>query len=134
MKITIINLQKRIPVKATRLKAIALKVLSKEGAKKTCAVNFLFVTDKQIREFNRMYLGRDCPTDVIAFDTGDIVISSDTAIRNSGIFKTTPLSEIYLYVIHGLLHLLGYKDNNKKNRAIMCSREKFHLLYAHPKN
>jgi rRNA maturation RNase YbeY len=73
-----------------------------------------------------------CSTDVIAFDNsldkrdetllGDIAVSTDTAIRNARIYKTTPLYEIYLYVIHGVLHLLGYDDKTQKERKIMQSK------------
>ena len=54
----------------------------------------------------------------------DIVISTDTAIRNAKIFKTTQLNELYLYVVHGVLHLLGYDDRTQKQRQIMQKKEK----------
>ncbi|MFA4842311.1 MAG: rRNA maturation RNase YbeY [Candidatus Omnitrophota bacterium] len=138
-KVTIKIKQKSLLIKPKWIKSLVLKVLSSEGSKlngpvrntdKTRVstivsngVNFLFVNDKGIREFNLKYLGRDCPTDVIAFDTGDIVISSDAAVRNARTFKTSPVHELYLYVIHGLLHLLGYNDTNKKDRKVMHKRE-----------
>jgi len=53
----------------------------------------------------------------------DIVISTDTAIRNAQTFKTTPVYELYLYIIHGLLHILGYKDKSKKEKLIIHKRE-----------
>ncbi len=82
-----------------------------------------------------MYLGRDTATDVIAFDNSvkkgellaDIAISTDTAIRNARSFKTNPLDEVRLYIIHGVLHLLGYDDNNGRNALIM--RERQELLW-----
>ncbi len=92
--------------------------------------------DQQIKELNLLYLGCDRPTDVISFGNSvkkgqllaDIAISTDTALRNARIFKTTPQDEIHRYVIHGLLHLLGYTDNNKINKAIMQKREDSLLL------
>jgi probable rRNA maturation factor len=69
------------------------------------------------------------PTDVLAFDLSapgavrvllaDIIISADTAARNAKIFHTTPLYELYLYVVHGVLHLLGYDDKTKAQRKLM---------------
>ena len=41
---------------------------------------------------------------------GEIVISSETAIRQADDHQTTPLTELHLYVIHGLLHLTGFDD------------------------
>jgi len=74
-----------------------------------------------------MYLGRDSSTDVISFDNSsgkwgllaDIVVSTETAVRQSRIFKTAPIYEVYLYVIHGVLHLLGYDDNTARKRKLM---------------
>lgn len=77
---------------------------------------------------NRKFLGLDMPTDVIAFDlrpqpkgplAGDIAVSTDTACANARVFKTDPLREMYLYVIHGVLHLLGWQDNTLRARARM---------------
>lgn len=82
-----------------------------------------------------MYLGKNCPTDVISFDISenkdeilaDIIISTDTALRNAKIFNTVPIYELYLYVIHGVLHLIGYDDKRKKDRLIMQRKEEFLL-------
>lgn len=127
MKVFIKNLQKKIPINAGTIRKIVLRVLSLEKVKKPAEITILFVDNRQIRELNLMYLGRDCPTDVISFDDSlnrrellaDIVVSTDAARRNARIFKTTPLSETYLYVVHGLLHLLGYDDKTRNARKIM---------------
>ena len=74
-----------------------------------------------------MYLGSDFPTDVIAFDlsdtgdeiSADLAISTDTAIRNARIFKTCATYEVYLYVIHGILHLSGFRDSTERQRKLM---------------
>ncbi|KPK97483.1 MAG: hypothetical protein AMJ95_08760 [Omnitrophica WOR_2 bacterium SM23_72] len=68
---------------------------------------------------NLRFLHKNQPTDVLAFDSGEIVVSTDAAIRNAKIFKTEPLYELYLYVVHGLLHILGFKDRTQKQRAHM---------------
>jgi len=54
---------------------------------------------------------------------GDIIISAETAKRNSRIYKTTLAYELNLYSVHGCLHLLGYDDNNQKNSKIMRKKE-----------
>lgn len=68
-------------------------------------------------------------TDVISFNLSerfksdityaDIVISTDRAVYNAKIFNTGSLYELYLYVVHGVLHLLGYDDRNTKQRQLM---------------
>jgi probable rRNA maturation factor len=88
--------------------------------------------DRGIRKLNKEFLGKDVPTDVIAFDLSgprqagiiraDIAVSTDTAIANAGIFKTGALEELYLYVIHGLLHILGCRDDTTRRRSAMQKR------------
>lgn len=134
MKVAVRNLQKRIPVNPKRITKTVLKVLSIEGIKKSGEIAVCFVDDPKIRELNLKYLGKNNPTDVIAFDIAgpqspekicaDIVISTDRAISNAKIFKTSPLYELYLYVIHGVLHILGYDDRTAKQRQLMQNKEK----------
>lgn len=133
MKVAVRNLQKRIPVSPKRITKTVLKILSEEGIKKSGEITVCFVDDPKIRELNLKYLGKNNPTDVIAFDMpepkspdeifADIVISADRAIDNAEAFHTSPLYELYLYVIHGVLHILGYDDKSKKDRLIMRKKE-----------
>lgn len=113
--------------------------MSSEGVKKSAEVTVSFVSDKEIRELNLLYLGRYAPTDVLAFDISglngglmaDIVISTDAAVRNSRIYSSAIAYETCLYVIHGVLHLLGYRDNNAKNRQLMRKKENFYSERIH---
>ncbi|MDD4894712.1 MAG: rRNA maturation RNase YbeY [Candidatus Omnitrophica bacterium] len=146
MKITIINLQNKVPVNSREVIKTVQNVLSSEGIRKKGEITVSFVNDKKIRELNLKYLGKNRPTDVIAFDVtepkspaklfADIVISADRAIDNAGVFKTNALSELYLYIIHGVLHILGYDDHAKKDKLIMRKKEAQLLekcLYIKPK-
>lgn len=58
---------------------------------------------------------------------GEIVISTETAIRNSQIYKTRKLEEILLYIIHGILHLCGFDDHTKEQKKRMRQREQYIL-------
>ena len=132
MKVAIKNLQKRIPINPKRIIKTVLKILSIEGIRKSGEITVCFVNDRRIKELNLKYLGKNNPTDVIAFDVAepkrpdkifaDIVISTDRAISNAKIFKTSPLYELYMYVVHGMLHLLGYNDKDARQRQIMKDR------------
>ncbi len=74
-------------------------------------------------------------TDVLAFDLkrnkseliADIYISADTALVNSRIYSSDLKTELCLYVIHGLLHILGYDDHKAKDIAVMRKKEAFYL-------
>ena len=87
------------------------------------SISILFVTNSIIRQLNKKFLGRHYATDVLAFETGDIVVSVDMAIENAKHFKTDLKRELVLYVIHGLLHLLGYDDHRPKDIALMRQKE-----------
>jgi probable rRNA maturation factor len=129
VEIIIKNFQKKIPINPKRIKQAILKTLSEEGERKSGTITVSFVNDKDIRGLNKGFLGRDEPTDVLAFDLrevpgrgdflADIVVSTDAAARNAGIFHTERLYETCLYVVHGVLHLLGYDDKNNRQRSLM---------------
>ena len=128
MNIIIENLQDKIPINSKKIKEVVIKVLSLERIRKKGEITFCFVDDKRIKRLNLKYLDKNSPTDVLAFDIAwpkdsnifaDIVISTDRAIANAKSFRTAAMYELYLYVIHGLLHLLGYDDKTAKERKIM---------------
>jgi len=133
LRIIIKNLQSKVPVNSEKIVKTVQKVLSSEGIKKSGEITLCFVNDRKIKELNLKYLGKNNPTDVITFDIAepkrpdkifaDIVISTDRAIDNAGVFHTRPLFELYLYVIHGVLHILGYDDKTKKDKLLMRKRE-----------
>lgn len=139
MSIAIINLQHKLSFSRAKIKHIVSQVLSKERA---CAkdICLMITTDRKIRRLNRAYLNKDFSTDVLAFELsspgqkfhcwnllGDIIVSADATFVNAKIYKTTPQRELYLYIIHGLLHLLGYDDTSALKRAVMRRREQYYL-------
>ncbi|MCX5705234.1 MAG: rRNA maturation RNase YbeY [Candidatus Omnitrophica bacterium] len=135
--IIIKNLQKKISISPIRIKKAILNAILKEGVKKSGEITVCFVTDAQIKKLNVKFLKHNRPTDVISFDISndpnkfiaDIAVSTDTAIRNSKAYHTTPRQELLLYAIHGILHLIGYNDSTAPQRAIMRRKES---LYGHP--
>ncbi len=75
---------------------------------------------KAVRNINRRFLEHDYNTDVISFDyssgkivNGEIYISIDTVRRNALDYKVTVGEELLRVMIHGVLHLCGYRDGNK---------------------
>lgn len=97
-----------------------------------------------MHELNRRYRGYDKPTDVLSFAQrdqsadapiipvlpgmptvlGDIVISVDTALRQSEAHGVTLDQELALLTVHGLLHLLGYEDETEEGAERMRERER----------
>jgi rRNA maturation RNase YbeY len=97
-------------------------------------INFIFVCDRTILLINNKYLKHNFPTDVITFDyssrksiSGDIYVSLDSIKFNARNFAVSRGQEINRVLIHGLLHLLGYKDKSSFESRIMRSREDYYL-------
>jgi rRNA maturation RNase YbeY len=59
--------------------------------------------------------------------SGDIFISIDRAKENSKEYRVTLSNEIRRLIIHGVLHLMGYKDKTPAEKALMREKEEFYL-------
>jgi rRNA maturation RNase YbeY len=97
-------------------------------------ISFIFCSDEYLLDVNRKYLNHDYYTDIITFDdvegnviNGDIIISVDRVKENSIEFQTSFENEIHRIIIHGVLHLLGYKDKVKKDKILMTQKEDLYL-------
>jgi len=132
LKIDVINRQSQLSVSAAKIKRLATQVFKRESKSKVNGqVSICFVDDRFIKDLNLRFLGKPLATDVLAFENSkinkniqaDIIVSTQTAIRNSAIFKTTPEYEMRLYVVHGVLHILGFNDNNACARGLMRKTE-----------
>lgn len=94
-------------------------------------IGVTLVDDREIARLNKAYLRHRGPTDVLTFDLsedrktieGDIVISVDTATREAANRQHPPSNELALYVVHGVLHLLGYDDSTTAGARRMHARE-----------
>nr|WP_321454129.1 rRNA maturation RNase YbeY [uncultured Carboxylicivirga sp.] len=101
-------------------------------------LNYLFCTDSYILDVNNQYLNHDYYTDIITFDysinnviSGDLVISIDTVLSNSSKFSLDFVHECLRVIIHGVLHLCGFKDKTKEEEVKMRELEDQALnLYA----
>jgi len=102
---------------------------------KLAELNFILCSDEYLLRINKDFLQHDDYTDVITFDNaeepkiilGDIFISLERIKENAVNFKSTTLEELCRIMIHGTLHLLGYKDKTKAAKTIMTAKEDFYL-------
>ena len=98
-------------------------------------LNFILCSDEYLLAINQQYLNHDTYTDVITFDNseelktilGDIFISIERIQENAKEFKGTVQLELCRVMIHGTLHLLGYKDKGKTAKTLMTQKEDFYL-------
>ncbi len=99
-------------------------------------INYIFCSDNYILETNRNFLSHDYTTDIITFDyskrrslSGDILISIPTVSFNAERFGVTFFNELLRVMIHGVLHLLGYKDSTDQEKEEMRRAEDISLLF-----
>lgn len=97
-------------------------------------ISFVFMSDQDLIKINREFLKHDTYTDIITFDYsegkiihGEIMISVERVKENSAKLKTGFEDELHRVVIHGVLHLCGYKDKKKEEKALMRKMEEKYL-------
>jgi probable rRNA maturation factor len=98
-------------------------------------INYIFCSDSYLLELNQVYLNHNTLTDIITFDnsdgshqlTGEIYISIDRIKENAIKFKVDFDDELHRVMIHGVLHLLGYKDKKPSDKTLMSKKEEAYL-------
>jgi rRNA maturation RNase YbeY len=97
-------------------------------------MNFIFCSDKYLLKINQEYLQHDYYTDIITFDytqknlvSGDIYISIDRVKENANTYKVSFQNELLRVIVHGVLHLCGYKDKTKAHARLMREKEDYYL-------
>jgi rRNA maturation RNase YbeY len=107
-----------------------LKAVAAAEKKRVGEVSFVFCDDAEVLRINRQYLQHDYYTDVITFDysvgdviAGDVFISVDTVQANARRFKQSFEDELNRVMVHGILHLCGYRDGTAAERKQMRAKE-----------
>lgn len=93
-------------------------------------INYIFCSDEELLEINMKHLNHNTYTDIITFDyteakkiSSDIFISIDRVTENAKKFNVTFEDELHRVMIHGILHLCGYKDKSKADAELMRKKE-----------
>ena len=114
----------------TRRTAAWGKSVAASHGKTIGEIAYIFCSDPYILEVNKQYLQHDYFTDIITFDysegnkiSGDLFISLDTVKSNSEQFGTDYYEELERVIIHGILHLCGFKDKEPAEEARMREEE-----------
>lgn len=115
------------------------------------SLTLVLTDDATIHDLNRRFLGHDEPTDVLAFPfegapgegegagfvvpavvaapsegprpLGEIYVSCERAVAQSGDWDTNPAEEVRFLTLHGVLHLLGWDDATPDRRRAMLDRQ-----------
>ena len=110
------------------------EVIARHG-KQLGSINYRFCSDEHILEVNQQFLNHDTYTDIITFDcvrgnliSGDVLISLDRVGENAVSMGTSFEDELHRVLIHGVLHLLGFKDKSDSEAAEMRRKEEESLV------
>ncbi len=99
-------------------------------------IDYILCSDDYLLQINQTHLNHNYYTDIITFDlsdskgsgvVGEVYISCDRVRENAKIFTTSYLNELKRVILHGALHLCGYKDKTKTKQAEMREKEQFYL-------
>ena len=117
---------------ADRLRG-AIRATLRKHRRNACQISVAVVDEARMAELHQRHLGKTGPTDCLSFDLGDdgrgqnlegeIVVSWETARREARARQIDAQAELALYVVHGLLHLLGYDDRTPEQSARMHRME-----------
>jgi len=124
--VSVANRQSRHVVNEIELVAAVQTVLN-ESDFSSANISVAVVDDETIHELNRRHLDHDWPTDVLSFVLddegghleGEVIISADTAAASAREIGWPAAAEQLLYVIHGTLHLIGYRDKTTEDKKEM---------------
>ena len=121
------------------LRRVAEATLRSEGRTGDLNLTLVITDDEGIRALNKRFLGKDVPTDVLAFGLegeedfvlpsgvcrclGDVIVSYERAREQGPQFGHSSEEELALLVVHGILHLLGYDDQDEESLAVMLARQ-----------
>ena len=149
IRIEIANRQTDIAISTPHLEEVSRFVLKDEqvtGAEISLAI----VDSESMQTLNREHLDHDYDTDVLSFllecvasssgenpdrrgfgkfVEGEVIACAGMAARTAGQFGWSPQTELELYVVHGLLHILGYDDLSPEEQLLMRQRESEIMLH-----
>jgi len=119
----------------TKLEVIkCIKALVKQELREIGDITFVFCDDNYLHKINLEFLEHNTYTDTITFDysvgnqiVSEIYISVDRVADNAKKYSQTFEDEIHRVMIHGILHLCGYKDKLAEDKQIMRDKENHYL-------
>jgi probable rRNA maturation factor len=138
-KIEITDLQDHVSLDKKLILRIVRHVIKEEG-RSAKSLSIVLTDNRHIRDLSNEYLDRDATTDVISFPledldwpgghvgnnggiNGEIIASAERALEQAKAIHGNPEAELLLYLVHGLLHLIGYDDRTPQDARRMHARE-----------
>ena len=111
-----------------------VNAITKEEGKHIGGLNYIFCDDEYLHKINLEFLDHDTYTDIITFDycvgnelISDIYVSVERVKENAMDFSDSFEEELHRVLVHGLLHLCGYKDKTEDDKSVMRKKENYYL-------
>jgi len=119
-----------VTIKGKRVLYNWIKTVITSEKKKPGEVSIVLCSDEFLLDMNKQFLKHNYYTDIITFDyteanvvSGELYISVDRVNDNASIFNKTFQNELHRVIVHGVLHLCGYKDKSTSEQATMRKKE-----------
>lgn len=112
MRINIYKASGAMRVGEERVRRLVRKALGDEG-KDFSEINVILADDQYLRGLNETWFHKKRSTNVISFNLGDVAeiyVSQDRA---------RDVEELYYFILHGLLHVIGYDHRDEKESLCM---------------
>lgn len=122
----------------TQFKSFLEKIVHQEG-RKLVSLNYIFCSDQELIKLNKHYLNHDYYTDILTFDLSnvkkeliaEIFISIPRVKENSKNLNHSFIKELHRVMIHGLLHLCGYKDKTQMQiKKMRRAEDKYLYIFS----
>ena len=128
----ILDEQDELAVDLEKVRTVCEHILA-DGEIRSGKINVVLVNSDTIQQFNRDFLHHDYPTDAISFPIedrrsdghleGEVLVCAEIAGERAEEFGWTAEEELLLYVVHGMLHLVGFDDATPEQRTVMQEKE-----------
>ncbi len=135
MSISVMLADRRFSLDEKALAAAAARVLRSESASRR-SINIIYCSDRYIEGLNKRFMRKNQTTDVLAFDLsdavepdlmGEVYVNLQQAKRQAKDRRIPYIEEVKRLTIHGVLHLLGYRDERRSDRLNMWARQEGYL-------
>lgn len=132
VRVTILNRQRSRRVDLPGLRRVTEMVLEGDFGLTEGELGVQLIGSRRMAAMNWRWLRHEGSTDILTFDHreggagplhGELFISVDDAVAQAGEYGTRPGTELFRYVVHGILHLLGYDDTTVGARKLMKREE-----------
>lgn len=131
----LITKSRYVPQSLREQTLLAVESIAKDFGWQAGQISVAVVNDRTIQDVNRQYLNHDYPTDVISFNLtdddqnleGEVIVSWQTAKRVAEESGWTTSQELLLYIIHGMLHIVGLDDATPTQSKKMRQKERQYM-------